>query len=70
MSVINKDNQISMRLFPRTSGEGEGKKVYHVGDWGSDAPCFVDVSKFSFFVFEHKDNPDDRTLIMRAKKTK
>lgn len=55
--------QIEIRLFPR---EGKNNEEYHAGDYGK-AKCEIDLREYTFLLFVNKNNPKDRTLILKQK---
>ena len=59
-------SKIEIRLFQRTGGD---KKEYHVGNYG-DAPCTIDLSRYTILCFSNRNNPDDKTIVLREKKEK
>jgi hypothetical protein len=59
------DGSIEIKLFKRTSKDDNPD--YHVGDFG-DAQCDIDLRDYTVFCFVNKQNPNDRTLILRPKK--
>lgn len=52
--------QIEINLYPR----GNENEEYFVGDFG-DADCKINLRDVTFFIFKHKKNPNNKTLIIR-----
>jgi len=57
-----KSGQIEIRMFPR----GKNGDEFHVGDYGK-AECKIDLSQYTLLLFVNKNNPKDRTLILKQK---